>query len=158
MIMLDTNYLIAAEQPGSEVDRRLRQWLANGETFAVSTIVWTEYLCGPLAADKVAAVEFLVRRKESFLAADAPLTARLFNAAGRRRGTLTDCMIAAVAVNNCAAEGVTPCLVKRLLARLRAHGRRAKPKLAPFCSRPSRRKVRLPRVPASLPRELRSLF
>ena len=98
MIMLDTNYLIAAEQPGSEVDRRLRQWLANGETFAVSTIVWTEYLCGPLAADKVAAVEFLVRRKESFLAADAPLTARLFNAAGRRRGTLTDCMIAAVAI------------------------------------------------------------
>jgi predicted nucleic acid-binding protein len=76
----------------------LRQWLANGEAIGVATIVWTEYLCGPLAGEKVAAADALTRRKEPFLTADAPLAARLFNAGGRRRGTLTDCMIAAVAI------------------------------------------------------------
>lgn len=119
MIMLDTNFLITIEQPGSPADRRLRAWLANGERIGVSTIVWTEYLCGPLAPAKIACADALVRWKEPLLAADAPLTARLFNASGRRRGTLTDCMIAAVAIR-CQAALAT--LNRADFAPFTAHG------------------------------------
>lgn len=98
MIQLDTNFLIALEQPGSEADRRLRGWLAGGEKIGVCAIVWAEYLAGPLGPGKIAAAEALLRWREPFLPADAAVAARLFNGTGRRRGTLTDCMIAAVAI------------------------------------------------------------
>jgi predicted nucleic acid-binding protein len=98
MIMLDTNFLIAVEQPGNEADRQLRVWMAEGERIGVCTLVWTEYLCGPLTPAKQTAADALCRWKEPFQPADAAVAARLFNASGRRRGTLTDCMIAAVAI------------------------------------------------------------
>jgi predicted nucleic acid-binding protein len=98
MIMLDTNFLIALEQPGSEADRQVRAWIAAGERIGVCSIVWTEYLCGPLTPAKQTAADALCRWKEPFLPADAAVAAHLFNASGRRRGTLTDCMIAAVAI------------------------------------------------------------
>lgn len=98
MIMLDTNFLIALEQPGSAAEVRLRAWLTDGERIGVCSIVWTEYLAGPLAQGKIAAADALLRWKEPFLPADAPMAAHLFNGSGRRRGTLVDCMIAAVAI------------------------------------------------------------
>jgi predicted nucleic acid-binding protein len=104
--MLDTNVLIALEQPGGEADRRVRAWLAEGERMGVCTLVWTEYLCGPLPPAKIAAADALFRWKEPFAVADTQLAAFLFNAAGRRRGTILDAMIAAVAIR-CQAEFFT---------------------------------------------------
>lgn len=98
MIHLDTNFLIALEDPGSAATTRFRNWLATRERIGVCAIVWAEYLCGPLTAEKIRAVETLLPVREPFLAGDASEAARLFNAAGRRRGTMVDCMIAAVAL------------------------------------------------------------
>ena len=98
MILLDTNFLIAAEEPGGEADRKLREWLSRQERLGICSIVWAEYLCGPLSPGVMAAADLLCPVKEPFLFDDAPLAAHLFNGSGRRRGTLTDCMIAAVAI------------------------------------------------------------
>ena len=100
MIMLDTNFLIAAEEPGGEADRMLRGWLAQRERIGICSLAWTEYLCGPLSPGVMAAADLLCAVKEPFLIDDAPLAAHLFNDSGRRRGTLTDCMIAAVAIRS----------------------------------------------------------
>jgi predicted nucleic acid-binding protein len=81
VIHLDTSFLIRALVRSSPQDRRLRQWLGAGEKLGISAIGWAEFLCGPLEAE-------------------ALLAARLFNASGRRRGTLVDCMIAATAIRH----------------------------------------------------------
>lgn len=104
MIHLDTNVLIGALVPGSPSDRAVRKWLQAGETLAVSTIAWTEFLCGPAHG----AISDATRRaaRELFGEAlpldrySAELTADLYNLSGRRRGSLVDCMVAAVALAN----------------------------------------------------------
>ena len=48
MILLDTSFLIRALIPGTGEDALLRRWLAGRTTLAVSAVVWTEFLCGPL--------------------------------------------------------------------------------------------------------------
>ncbi|OGV67720.1 MAG: hypothetical protein A3K19_10805 [Lentisphaerae bacterium RIFOXYB12_FULL_65_16] len=106
MMMLDTNFLIAVEQPGSDADLRLRSWLDDDRRIGVCSIVWTEYLCGPLSPVKISAADAMIRWKEPFVVSDAAIAARLFNASGRHRGTLTDCMIAAVAIR-CSATLAT---------------------------------------------------
>jgi predicted nucleic acid-binding protein len=98
LIHLDTNFLIALEDPGSAATSRLRAWLRDREGIGVSAIVWAEYLCGPLPPEKICAADVLVPHKEALLPDDAPLAAHLFNASGRRRGSMADCMIAAIAI------------------------------------------------------------
>ena len=100
MIHLDTSFLIRALVPGSPQDRELRRWLAQGEDVAMSTIAWTEFLCGPVRAEAVAAVTGLLAERIPYLDDDAAHAASLFNASGRRRGSLLDCMIAAVALRS----------------------------------------------------------
>jgi predicted nucleic acid-binding protein len=95
MIFLDTNFLIGLLMPGTAFDRRTRQWLAAGETLGISTIAWSEFLCGPLSLDDAAAAAELLPDPEPLLPADAARAAELFNATGRRRGSLADCLIAA---------------------------------------------------------------
>jgi predicted nucleic acid-binding protein len=58
MVHLDTNFLIDALIPGSPQETQLAAWLAAGETLGISTLVWGEFLCGPLSP----AAEVLVRR------------------------------------------------------------------------------------------------
>lgn len=53
--------------------------------------------------DQREAAARLVEQVTPFAAADAQLAASLFNSAGRRRGSLPDCMIAAVAIGAGAA-------------------------------------------------------
>lgn len=98
MIHLDTGFLINALRRGSAEDRRLRAWLTQGEPIGISTVSWTEFLCGPVDADAVELAARVVDEPVALLASDAGVAAKLFNLAGRRRGSLNDCMIAATAL------------------------------------------------------------
>jgi predicted nucleic acid-binding protein len=100
VIHLDTSFLIRALVPGSKEDRELRRWLARGETLAMSSIAWTEFLCGPAEPDAVAAVARFLDERVPFVEEDAVRAAGLYNESGRRRGSLLDCMIAAVALRS----------------------------------------------------------
>lgn len=98
MIHLDTSFLVLALTRGSAADRALRGWLLRGERVCISAIGWAEFLCGPVSEEVAALASEMVGEPASFATAEAALTARLFNAGGRRRGSLADCMIAASAI------------------------------------------------------------
>ena len=98
MIHLDTDFLIGALIRGTQQDERLREWLRTYQPIATSTIAWAEFLCGPVDADQIDLAARLVSQRVAFGEEDARLAARLFNESGRRRGSLTDCMIAASAI------------------------------------------------------------
>lgn len=98
MIHLDTSFLIRALVRDSAEDRALRKWLKDGEPLGMSTVAWTELLCGPLEESHLELATRVVSRRVAFLEEDAAVSARLFNESGRRRGSLIDCMIAASAL------------------------------------------------------------
>ena len=98
MIVLDTSFLIRALARGSSQDARLREWLRNGEEVGMSAIAWAEFLCGPIEPEAVDLAARVVSRRVAFGEEDAAVAARLFTDTGRRRGSLTDCMIAATAL------------------------------------------------------------
>lgn len=100
MIHLDTSFLIRALVPRSIEGRRLRGWLRRREPIRISSIAWAEFLCGPVAPLVVEEVAEATGEPAPFAAVDAMLAAELFNACGRRRGSLPDCMIAAVALHD----------------------------------------------------------
>jgi predicted nucleic acid-binding protein len=106
MIHFDTNFLIQATQAGSPAHVKFKEWSAANESFGVSTIAWTEYLCGPLDATAEALARSIFPVPEMFIEPDAVLAARLFNQTGRRSRSLADCMIAAVAIR-CGAKLAT---------------------------------------------------
>ncbi len=95
MIFLDTNFLIRLLNASSNESMLVEQWINAGEKVAINLIVWTEFLCGPVATAQVAAARSLFPKPEPFLIDDAEKSAELFNLAGRRRSSLADCMIAA---------------------------------------------------------------
>lgn len=99
MIFLDTSFLIRALVAGSPEDQRLRAWLSQGETFVISAVAWGEFLCGPLSSEQKRLAEVLVHSRPGFTESQAALSASLFNATGRRRGSMLDCMIAAAAID-----------------------------------------------------------
>ncbi len=103
MIHLDTGFLIRALVRDSEESVTLLAWLGTGESVRVSTIAWTEFLCGPVEADAFEKAERVLGERVPFEDEDATIAARLFNGAGRRRGSLIDCMIAASAIRGRAA-------------------------------------------------------
>jgi predicted nucleic acid-binding protein len=98
MIHLDTSFLIRGLVRDSAEDRALRRWLKDGEPLGMSTVAWTELLCGPLEESHLELATRVVSRRVAFLEEDAAVSARLFNESGRRRGSLIDCMIAASAL------------------------------------------------------------
>ncbi len=67
----------------------------------MSAVAWAEFLCGPLHPTELALADEVIAVRRDFTTQDAALATRLFNEAGRRRGSLPDCMIAATAL----AEG-----------------------------------------------------
>jgi predicted nucleic acid-binding protein len=97
-IHLDTCFLVRALVPGTDADRRLRSWLHDGHRLCMDSIAWTEFLCGPVHPDERRLAEQIVTERVSYSETDAQRAAELFNATGRRRGALVDCMIAAAAV------------------------------------------------------------
>ncbi len=98
MIHLDTCFLIQALVRDSVADRRMREWLRGGESLGISSVGWAEFLCGPLASSHLALARRIVTVQVPFDGEAARLAADLFNAAGRKRGSLLDCMIAATAI------------------------------------------------------------
>lgn len=100
MIHLDTSFLIRALAKGTREDARLRTWVAAGETIAMSSVGWAELLCGPISSAELELARLFIGRCVDFNQDHAVVAARLFNESGRRRGTLADCMIAAVALSD----------------------------------------------------------
>ena len=99
MIHLDTNYLIGLAVPGSLPSQNVDKWLAAGEALAVSALVWTEFLNGPVSAEEIALVKAVIAGQVlPFDERTATLAAKLFNQGGRRRGSRFDGMIAASAI------------------------------------------------------------
>jgi predicted nucleic acid-binding protein len=103
MICLDTNYLIMALVPGSLEAKRIAEWGRDGESFCASSVVWYEFVCGPVTDDQITAIRALLQEVVPFDEAQARESARLFNAAGRKRPLRVDSMIAAAAVTRQAA-------------------------------------------------------
>jgi len=99
VIHLDTSFLIRALVPGSSEDAALRRWLRRGEPVRLSSLAWAEFLCGPVSSIVVEEAAELLGEPLSFDGAGATIAAELFNASGRRRGSLVDCMIAACAIH-----------------------------------------------------------
>lgn len=98
MIHLDTSFLIRALVTGSAEDAQLREWLSGETPLAISAVAWAEFLCGPLAAQDLSLAAAVVGEAVPLTADHAVRAAELFNAAGRKRGTFVDCLIAAVAI------------------------------------------------------------
>ena len=98
MIHLDTSFLIRGLARNSPEDAQLRTWLRDGMPLGISSVSWAEFLCGPVRASEVELAALIIPEPVPFIAADSTLTARLFELAGRRRGSLADCMIAATAI------------------------------------------------------------
>lgn len=98
MIHLDTSFLIRALLRGSPEDVKLRRWLRARTEVGMSSIAWTEFLCGPVETSEVDLAAHILQNRAPFVDEDAVVAARLFNLSGRRRGSLIDCMIAAIAL------------------------------------------------------------
>ncbi|HEX3856593.1 MAG TPA: type II toxin-antitoxin system VapC family toxin [Verrucomicrobiae bacterium] len=106
MIHFDTNFLVQATKSGSPAHNTSKRWSSGGEIFNISSIVWAEFLCGPLDADDELLAREIFPSPEGFLSSDAELAAKLFNETGRRSRSLADCMIAAVVIR-CGAKLAT---------------------------------------------------
>ena len=66
----------------------------------VSTIAWAEFLCGPIVpAEKELPLQVVDGRRDLDVE-HAGIAARLFNESGRRRRSLSDCLIAAAAIHD----------------------------------------------------------
>lgn len=92
--------------PNSAAEEKLQTWRREGEGLDISSISWSEFLCGPLATTDEALAQMLFPAPEPFLASDAHKAAELFNATGRRSRSLADCQIAAIALR-CGASLAT---------------------------------------------------
>jgi predicted nucleic acid-binding protein len=106
MIHLDTNFLIAALKIGSAESKKLDQWLTFKESLGISAVAWAEFRCGPLSPNDEAISKQMFPAIEPFSEQDGEQAARLFNQTGRRSRSLSDCMIAAVAIR-CGAKLAT---------------------------------------------------
>jgi predicted nucleic acid-binding protein len=98
VICLDTNYLIRGLIAGSREASALTAWVRDGETLVAPSIVWYEFLCGPVTPMQVCTMRAFLRDVVAFDDAQALTAAELFNATGRKRALRVDAMIAATAM------------------------------------------------------------
>lgn len=102
MICLDTNYLILGLVAGSREATQLRAWLAEGTRLITPTVVWFEFLCGPVDARQVETMRACLHAIVPLSEEHAQRAAELFDSAGRRPGgtdgTRIDALIAAAAI------------------------------------------------------------
>ncbi|HEY7821076.1 MAG TPA: PIN domain-containing protein [Vicinamibacteria bacterium] len=100
MIHLDANFLIRGLVPETPQATSLRGWLLAGEAVGMSTVAWAEFLCGPVAEPVLERAALIVAERVPLLEEDADVAAKLFNASGRRRRSLADCLIVATALRS----------------------------------------------------------
>ena len=99
MIHLDTNYVIGLVTSPFALKDQVLAWFKAGEKFSVSAIAWSEFLNGPITHREVEDARGIIEgRIRAFDLREAEMAANLFNRTGRRRGTQTDCFIAATAL------------------------------------------------------------
>ena len=103
MIHLDTSFLIRSLVSGSVEDHALRGWIGKAEDIAIGAVAWSEFLCGPVSAEGIELSARLFGEPMPFGSREAATAATLFNASGRRRGSILDCMVAATAIESNAA-------------------------------------------------------
>ena len=98
-VQLDTNLLVELVIPVSTVGDAIDQWVSDGNQLATCAVAWSEFCNGPLTSEALeVAVLSLNERIVPLDRAMAEKAALLFNATGRRRGSHSDCMIAATAI------------------------------------------------------------
>jgi len=98
-IHLDTNYLIEFQLAGSKSRSILKSLLKEQTQFAISTITWHEFLCGPVEqVHKDNVIDLIQNRIIPLNSEMAELGAELFNYTGRKKGTKADCLIASTAI------------------------------------------------------------
>lgn len=97
-IHLDTSFLIRALVAGTAESTRLTRWLSDDRRLHMSIVAWSEFLCGPLDAEQCALARAIVGPPAPLDERAAELAAAMFNRSGRKRGSLSDCLIAATAV------------------------------------------------------------
>ena len=99
MIHLDTNLMIDLVTTGSPHIAMIRKWLEQGEDLGCSAIAWSEFCNGPHSKEQKDAVYHVLDRQViDFSCEMAEQASRLFHYTGRRRGSHSDCMIAATAI------------------------------------------------------------
>lgn len=98
-VQLDTNSMAELVVPVSAVGDAIDQWVSDGNQIAASAVAWSEFCNGPLTSEaREAAAISLNGGIVPLDRAMAEKAALLFNATGRRRGSHSDCMIAATAI------------------------------------------------------------
>ena len=115
-VHLDTSFLIRALLPGTVESRRLEEWLGGRRALVISAMAWAEFLSGPLDDETLRVAGRLVGMAAPVTGVHAERAAQLFNTTGRRRGTLSDCLIAAVAIEDGAALATADGGFRRLVA------------------------------------------
>ncbi|GAA5483355.1 type II toxin-antitoxin system VapC family toxin [Haloferula sargassicola] len=99
MLHLDTNVLIDLSSRQSTIADTAASWLQAGESLACASVTWTEFCNGPCNEEqRSSALSLIEDRISDFTRHDAEFASELFNATGRRRGSVIDCMIAACAI------------------------------------------------------------
>ncbi len=99
MIHLDTSFLIRMLKRGSP-EARFLEAADPDEPVVVSAIAWAEFLCGPIEPAEEELALPIVDGHRDLTLEHAGITARLFNESGRRRSSLSDCLIAAAAIHD----------------------------------------------------------
>lgn len=77
IIHLDTSFLIRALIADSPENLKLREWLGAGDSIVVSSIAWTEFLCGPLTDDDLELAACIVGTPPGFTPEHATVAAGL---------------------------------------------------------------------------------
>jgi len=98
VIHLDTSFLIRSLVPTTRESEALAGWVTRYEDFAVSAVVWGEFLSGPLTEHQRRIARQVVLTVVPLTEPDASLAAELFKQSGRRRGSLADSFVAATAI------------------------------------------------------------
>ena len=100
MIHLDTSFIVRGLIPRTPEDVRLETWIRAREPLGIAAVAWAECLCGPVTPAQIAYAASVLGEPAVFDGQTAETAGILFNANGRRRGTMADCFIAATAIQS----------------------------------------------------------